>query len=356
MTLFLRPGDPDKALTAARRASRLLLALAGLTLALFVVPFVFMRTANAKRLFLLMAVSVTVLGWACVLLYALRVRPLRNRARHLRSLAEAEPGSYEGVFTLQPGLFQIPSSALVRRVRLEDAENAPLLNLDEDWLAFAPPDGARVRVVTARKFITGIEVLSPASEGAAPPKPSRTALRRLSGALPFLCLWIFGVLMVGGFIYSHVTDAPPAQKLTIYVDGALQNEDALAAELETVLEPPLRMVKVLPFSHAMFDSSALRNADWYLVPEHDAAEFAPWFGALPESLAGRGVRPLGEDGPEGLPAADPADGVMPAAAWVDYAAGGQAQEKWYLFFGVSSPHAENKELCVPAAERFLQMN
>ena len=64
----------------------------------------------------------------------------------------------EGCISISPQAFQIPKSVLIRKATLQDGEETRTLNLNARFVSRMPPSGTAVRIKTAKKFITAIEV------------------------------------------------------------------------------------------------------------------------------------------------------------------------------------------------------
>ena len=80
------------------------------------------------------------------------------------------------------------------------------------------------------------------------------------------------------------------------------------------------MVKIHPFTYAMFDSSRLKQADLYLIPESHREEYREWYTQE-----------------NGLTVFDPSSGVCAAGAWFVY----DLSETYCLYIGKSSVHLED---------------
>ena len=153
-------------------------------------------------------------------------------------------------------------------------------------------------------------------------------------------LWLLLSTVFWGWIFtSFVTDTAPGKKITIYVDAPEVADTALDIALEEHLPQGIRMVRVHPFSYAVFDTDALLNADIFIVPASRAAEytdsFAPLRGPILEAEAARWER---DGAVYGLRVFDAQAGAGAAGEFITYAAPGQEGEDYYLFFGSRSLH------------------
>lgn len=306
----------------ARRYTGLCCALVGAGLVFFVVLCLLTRTGNARTTLALAMAGTVLFGWAAIALWLFAVEPAKAEAKHLAGLAALEPEIREGRLTVSGDVFRIPKSVRVRKVRLETEGEALSLNLNEKLSGYMPPDGSLVRAEIARKFITGLEVLSPGPEQAARPQPSRLrkVLRALGRFILPALLWAALAMIFTGFVFNQITDAAPADKIVIYADCELQNAPELAEKLEQALDGSVRMVKIHPFTYAMFDSVRLKQADLYIIPDSHLADYRDWLSAE-----------------EGIPVSDPASGFAAAGDYFLYEPGGL----YRIYTGRSSVHLED---------------
>ena len=167
--------------------------------------------------------------------------------------------------------------------------------------------------------------------------------------IPLLILWLLLSIFLWGFVFNLITDAPPAQKITLCVDAETPGATQLAVLLEEKLAGSVRMVKVRPFSYAMFDSGTLTGADLFIVPASNVETYMDWFAPAPKDLLSENGM-LAIDGiPYGIPAYDAAAGTGIAADCIQYVAQDQEAEDYYLFFGKQSVHLSVNENAVDNA-------
>ena len=284
MENFLNEAAVRESARRARRRAWVFRGLAGAVPAALIVLCLLTRTGNARAMLAAAWAVVIGLGWAAIAWWMFALEPARAEERHRKGLVSVEPELREGLFFLTPDSFRIPKSVRVRKIRLETGEGALSLNLAESLVPRAPADGSRVRVRTARKFITGLETLIPGPD--APRKePDRlkAAGRMLGRFLPAALLWAMTAVMLTGFVFTRITDTDPAHKITVYALCEVKNGAELAERLERALGGAVRMVKVHPFTYAMFGSEALRTADLYIVPDSERDAYRDWFAPAPES-------------------------------------------------------------------------
>ena len=236
-------------------------------------------------------------------------------------------------------VFIIPRSVCVRKIRLETEGESLSLNLNEKLTDRIPPAGSRVRAAVARKFITGIEVLE---EGTGEMPVARTsagrkAVRALGRFFLPAVIWTMMAVLLTGFIFNQITDTAPKYKLVLYADCEIRNAPELAEKMEKALEGAVRMVKIHPFTYAMFDSTRMKQADLFIIPDSRKAEYQEW-------LAGE----------EGFPVFDPASGMSVASSYFLYHPAGSEPETYRLYPGGRSVHLEDG-LTRRAAEILLSM-
>ena len=325
----------------SRRYFIVFAAMCLLTLLVFIAECLLTRTGNMAFMLRVSYVSMIVLGFSCIVFCCCVLLPSRRKETHLEGLLSRDPTILEGRFTLTDAAFRIPKSVRVRAISLETEEGTQALNLDEEWTGFAPPDGSLVRVRAARKFITGIEVLEapalPDGRAARTAPRRRGFLRHLFSLLPALVLWTMLVLVFGGFIFNQITDTTPENKIVLYADCEIRNAPELAETLEKELDGTVRMVKIHPFTYAMFDTARISQGDLYLVPDSHRAEYRKWFA---------------QD--EGRTMYDPAGDTAVAEAYFLYVPEGASPEMYRLYLGSGSVHLEDG-LAARAAELLLNL-
>lgn len=309
----------------ADRFRRGVLGLGILSAVLVAVLFGKVTTGNAAVMVWVILGSMTVLGWGCILLLVRGYFPAKEKAAHAGRLENGEKTVCEGALRISPATVRIPKSVPVRQVTLQGESGELSLRLDEDLLPWMPEEGMQVRAETAHRYIVGVENLDgsdpvPRGREAAPRRMLRF-LQRLREMIPLLLAWTVVAGMLGGFIFLRVTDAPPENKITIYMDGKIQNAAELAYRLERQLPAPIRKVQIRPFTYAMFSSEELRSADLYIVPRAHLAEYRDWF--LPDQ--------------EGKVMYDPEEGLSIAEKWLIY----ESPEPYLLLRGAGSCHRED---------------
>ena len=170
--------------------------------------------------------------------------------------------------------------------------------------------------------------------------------RKVISLIPLLILWLMLSIFLWGFVFNQITDAPPAEKITLCVDAETPGSTRLAVQLEETLGGKVRMVKVRPFDYAMFDSGTLTGADLFIVPVSHVETYREWFRPLPKEM--KDEEHLLEIGgvAYGIRAYNAADGMGIAKECVRYSGPGGEKEDYYLFFGKESIHMMENESAV----------
>ena len=143
----------------ARTSLRFVCGLMLCALAVCVFLCTRVRTGNAEGLLIAVIALFTGAGWIGILVLSLLYRPSLAKYRHMTHILSDPMEEAEGTIALLPGAFQIPKSILIRKVSLTAGEDRITLNLDARLAGRLPKNGTRVRVRTAKKYITAIEVL-----------------------------------------------------------------------------------------------------------------------------------------------------------------------------------------------------
>ena len=79
-------------------------------------------------------------------------------------------------------------------------------------------------------------------------------LRHIFSRFYAYVLWFFFAFLICGLVFSRLGDTDAAHKVTLFADVPSMRDVELAAALEEELPEGVRMIKVHPFSYAMFDS------------------------------------------------------------------------------------------------------
>ncbi len=311
----------ERRLTAAFRI------LAGLAAALFVFLCLMVRTDNMNTMHGVLIAVTAVCGWACIILYIAGVRETRTQLAHLNMLRDGEKEIREGFLTVTRETVQIPKSIRIRKVLLDTgAEEPERLNLDDRWTSRMPPDGSRVRLAVSHSYTAGLEILEEKETGNAARRSFGRPewFRKAAKLLPLLGIWALAAVFFSSFVFYRITDTDPGRKITIYMDGEITGETALAARLEKGLGDPVRMVRIYPFRYAMFGSEALKSADLYIIPDSHLEQYGEWTAS----------------GEESRTVYDPKTGLSVAGDVFLYASE-EEPEIYRLYIGAASPHLED---------------
>lgn len=160
-------------------------------------------------------------------------------------------------------------------------------------------------------------------------------LKNVFSQLHSFVLWLLASCLFWGWIFTMVTDVPPAEKVTVYCDVPEIQDTAMAVALEEDMPEGLRMIKVHAFSYVMFDMETIDRGDIFILP---ASGIETYSGDL-----------LPIDGEDGAQVYDPETGQGAALAYIQY-----ADEDYYLFLGAGSVHLEDG-LALEVAHRLLNL-
>ena len=114
-------------------------------------------TANAIPLQWTTVGISTLVGWAAILLFSLRIRPCHRAARHAESMLQGTRESFSGVLTYVSSPIQIPNSIAIQNVQLQCESNTLTLHVFVQKMKALPPDGTPVRVATVHRYIVAWE-------------------------------------------------------------------------------------------------------------------------------------------------------------------------------------------------------
>lgn len=149
----------------------------------------------------------------------------------------------------------------------------------------------------------------------------RWSMSKVKNAFSHLYLYVlWGVLsaVIWIFVFGFVTDTSIYKKVTLFVDAQVE-DTALAVELERDMPDGIEMIKVHPFSYAMFDDSNITTADMFIIPESEIDVYASAFADI-----------------EGIKVWDAKSHTGAAAQFIDY-----PDEDCWLFFNIDGVHLED---------------
>ena len=151
--------------------------------------------------------------------------------------------------------------------------------------------------------------------------------------------WILWALLSAVFwswIFGLVTNTDPAHKVVLYANVDEMQDKALALRLEEEKPEGIKMIKVHPFSYAMFDDGELAASDLYVLSAADVEQQRDSFAPLAGEDFDRGGRELCllDGAAYGVKIYDAATGEGAAAEYLGY----DPDTDYYLFFNIDSPH------------------
>ena len=168
-------------------------------------------------------------------------------------------------------------------------------------------------------------------------------LRKLISLIPLMIVWLMACVLFWGWIFTMITDTSPVHKIVLCADVSAINVKELSLRLESEMPENIYMVKVYPFSYAMFDSDTLRKADLLIVREQDIDMYKDWFAPLPDSFLDKPFTYCSPDNSvSGIKIYDSANNTGSACSLIQYSSPGKEPCDYYLFFGTSSTHVKNR--------------
>ena len=178
--------------------------------------------------------------------------------------------------------------------------------------------------------------------------------RNIWSQLHRFVFWALLSTILWAWIFTLITDTVPEKKVTLYV----QTEDCRSVELTLKLEENkpegIKMIKVHPFSYAVFGDRELREADLYAVKGAEAEAMLSSFAPLDGDSLDTGGRELYiRDGVcYGVKLSGPGEAGA-AASYMGYEPG----ESYYLFFNAESLHLGSSDgAALRVAEALLKLD
>lgn len=102
-------------------------------------------------------------------------------------------------------------------------------------------------------------------------------IRRILHQMPLYIIWVLSVFLFWSFVFVNITDTSYEKKIVIFADCYRVDQTKMAARLEEEMPRGIKMIKVRPFSYAMFDSDAIERADLYLIMEQDLELYGDFY-------------------------------------------------------------------------------
>ena len=178
-------------------------------------------------------------------------------------------------------------------------------------------------------------------------------LKNIWSQLHRFVFWALLSPIFWAWIFTIITDTVPEKKVTLYVQTENCRSQELALKLEEEKPEGIKMIKVHPFSYAVFGDRELLEADLYAVRETEAEAMLPGFAPLDgEGLDVGGRELYVRDGVAyGVKLSGPGEAGA-AAAYMGYEQG----ESYYLFFNAGSPHLSGGDgAALRVAEALLKL-
>ena len=158
MTELYTPRAADKWQKKAKGLLTAVFLTIGLSLAACILLCRLVNTANAETIYGVVVGISTLAGWTVMLLISLAYLPARAEAAHIRGVMQGEAEELTGCLRVDRQKWVIPGSVSFYKATLTQGEESRTLNLNAALATSFPPQGAKVRLRTVRKFITAYEV------------------------------------------------------------------------------------------------------------------------------------------------------------------------------------------------------
>ena len=113
-------------------------------------------------------------------------------------------------------------------------------------------------------------------------------IKNIFSQLHTFILWAMVSILLWGWIYTFVADAPRAQKVTVFINAVAIDDRALTLRLEETLPAGIKKIKVHDFAYDMFGTST--PGDIFIVSRSQ----------LEEMLAGQPGAVVSFEPPEGF--------------------------------------------------------
>ena len=180
-------------------------------------------------------------------------------------------------------------------------------------------------------------------------------IKKIFSQLLIYCTWIIISTLVWSWLFNIATDTSAQKKITVFVEAEEVSDNAFAVYLESVMPEKLKMVKVHPFSYAMFDEYTLTHADIYIVKADEAEKYIESFAPIENREDGKEY--FEYDGKTyGIKIYDAATGRGSEKEYITY-----SDCDYYLFYGVNSVHigeinGSDDEYAFDAAGEIFKLN
>lgn len=360
--------------------------LAGTALLACIALCIGIRTANADlRRILVILISACGSAAAVFLLERIRLPALREAA-HEEGVLKETPEVYQGIIMDRGTAFSIPKSITFLPVKIQEEGKEIALKLNAEWADRFPLVGSALQAEARRGYIVawealpGLDLLESGGETlrkaetliheaadfgsrqreTPSPDVDGSSSRQRGGAgrqkvkavlwsstrrgakkglsfLPRVAVCLAAGALFWSWVFTFLTDASPAEKVTLFANMLEGRWKELSVRLEEEAPEGIRFIQAHPFSYALMDSTALSQADLYIMTPAQAEEYAEWVVPGTERM----IYDAGSD--EGA-----------AKEYLHYAE--RLGEDWYLYFGAGSQHTgETDEAAKSIAEILLKL-
>ena len=180
------------------------------------------------------------------------------------------------------------------------------------------------------------------------------ALGSFFGRLPKYLLWLVASTILWLWIFTFLTDAPAAKKVTLYADVPGLAEPGLSVALEESMPAGITMIRAHAFDYFMFGDPRTGGGDLYVLP---VSAFAEYRGILSPINPPEGTDCFYDgDTAYGVKVYDAASCEGAALDYIRYTGEELPAEDYYLFFGKDSLHTGAQDMAAYAvAESFLHL-
>ncbi|MBR6185145.1 MAG: hypothetical protein IKQ41_02685 [Clostridia bacterium] len=158
MTDLYTADEAAKMKARAKRGKWTALGILALSTAACAALCFLVRTGSAHALFIAVLALSILGGWAAILIYALAASPAKVQAAHMENVLKGPAEEFSGMLRIGTETLQIPKSIAIRKACLDGGEEPVTLNVNARYASRLPPDGSRVWVRAAHRYIFAYEV------------------------------------------------------------------------------------------------------------------------------------------------------------------------------------------------------
>lgn len=158
-------------------------------------------------------------------------------------------------------------------------------------------------------------------------------------------LWLLLSFFLWSWIFTFITDTKPSKKVTLFFDTYICNDVDLTLKLEENKPKGARMIKVHPFSYAMFMSDTIQDGDIFVVGESKIKDYIVDFCPISDEYvaANRNLEFYTNDEgvAYGVKVYDAQSGKGCITDYLVYCGEDEENEDYYLFFHKNSLHIKD---------------